>query len=83
MSPRNAPLMQSFHRSTITIKTKGDPKDLLLFLWRRQRDSNPRGEAPNGFQDRLVMTTSICLHIQLCFGGYAKRFSRLVPAAVA
>ena len=31
--------------------------------WRRERDSNPCGIAPNGFQDRLVMTTSISLRI--------------------
>ena len=33
------------------------------FLWRRKRDSNPRGFGPNGFQDRLVVTASIFLHI--------------------
>ena len=33
------------------------------FLWRRKRDSNPRGFWPNGFQDRLVVTASIFLHI--------------------
>ena len=32
-------------------------------LWRRKRDSNPRGFWPNGFQDRLVVTASIFLHI--------------------
>ena len=31
--------------------------------WRRKRDSNPRGFWPNGFQDRLVVTASIFLHI--------------------
>ena len=37
-------------------------------LWRRQRDSNPRGLSdPNCFQDSLVMTASICLHIWNCF----------------
>ncbi len=35
----------------------------LGFFWRRGRDSNPRGFWPNGFQDRLVMTASIPLHI--------------------
>ena len=35
----------------------------LFFFWRRQRDSNPRAFRANGFQDRLVMTTSICLRI--------------------
>ena len=33
------------------------------FLWRRLRDSNPRGFWPNGFQDRLVVTASISLRI--------------------
>ena len=33
------------------------------FIWRRKRDSNPRGFWPNGFQDRLVVTASIFLHI--------------------
>ena len=43
-------------------------------LWRRVWDSNPRGVwAPNGFQDRLVMTASITLRVDylivlfLCF----------------
>ena len=31
------------------------------FIWRRLRDSNPRGLWPNGFQDRLVVTASISL----------------------
>ena len=35
------------------------------FLWRRKRDSNPRGFWPNGFQDRLVVTASIFLRIKL------------------
>ena len=33
------------------------------YIWRRKRDSNPRGFGPNGFQDRLVVTASIFLHI--------------------
>ena len=33
-----------------------------MFFWRRKRDSNPRAQWANGFQDRLVMTTSIFLH---------------------
>ena len=33
------------------------------FLWRRKRDSNPRAFWANGFQDRLVVTASIFLHI--------------------
>ena len=35
----------------------------MVVFWRRKRDSNPRGFWPNGFQDRLVMTASIFLHI--------------------
>ena len=31
--------------------------------WRRKRDSNPRAFWANGFQDRLVVTASIFLHI--------------------
>ena len=40
-----------------------------VFTWRREWDSNPRGaRTPNGFQDRLVMTTSISLQDVLsCF----------------
>ena len=30
-------------------------------MWRRVWDSNPRAQRANGFQDRLVMTTSITL----------------------
>ena len=33
------------------------------FIWRRKRDSNPRAFWANGFQDRLVVTASIFLHI--------------------
>ena len=47
-----------------------------FFAWRRVWDSNPRAQRANGFQDRLVMTTSITLRIKLY---KAKRFSRLVP----
>ena len=32
-------------------------------LWRRERDSNPRAQRANGFQDRLVMTASISLRM--------------------
>ena len=35
------------------------------FIWRRLRDSNPRGFWPNGFQDRLVVTASISLRMNL------------------
>ena len=37
------------------------------FVWRRKRDSNPRAFWANGFQDRLVMTASIFLHIIMHF----------------
>ena len=33
----------------------------LCKMWRRVWDSNPRAQRANGFQDRLVMTTSITL----------------------
>ena len=37
-------------------------RQMCAFFWRREWDSNPRGaRTPNGFQDRLVMTTSISL----------------------
>ena len=40
----------------------------------------PVGLLPNGFQDRLVMTTSICLRIKFSFHiSVPQRFSRLVP----
>ena len=45
-------------------KPQGYPLRLLRFLaakWRRVWDSNPRAQRANGFQDRLVMTTSITL----------------------
>ncbi len=35
-------------------------------FWRRRRDSNPRAFWANGFQDRLVMTTSILLRVRKC-----------------
>ena len=39
-----------------------------VFTWRREWDSNPRGaRTPNGFQDRLVMTTSISLQDVLSY----------------
>ena len=52
-----------FTPTTHTIKTNTLHKGRCSFLWRRQRDSNPRGFWPNGFQDRLVVTASIFLHI--------------------
>ena len=39
----------------------------ISLLWRRLRDSNPRGFCPNGFQDRLVMTASISLRLFVFF----------------
>ena len=52
-----------FGRSSHDIKTNTIRKGWCPFLWRRKRDSNPRGFWPNGFQDRLVVTASIFLHI--------------------
>ena len=54
--------------STPTAKRQNKkPKSNIMFdlgfSWRRLRDSNPRGFGPNGFQDRLVVTASISLHI--------------------
>ena len=37
----------------------------LCKMWRRVWDSNPRAQRANGFQDRLVMTTSITLRVRL------------------
>ena len=45
------------------IKTNTIHEGWCSFLWRRKRDSNPRGFGPNGFQDRLVVTASIFLLI--------------------
>ena len=39
------------------------PTRSVLIFWRRKRDSNPRAFWANGFQDRLVVTASIFLHI--------------------
>ena len=36
-----------------------------ICFWRSRRDSNPGAFWANGFQDRLVMTTSIQLHVLL------------------
>ena len=47
-------------------KKRKNPWKCLIFkgFWRRVWDSNPRGVwAPNGFQDRLVMTASITLRV--------------------
>ena len=46
----------------------------IIPLWRRLRDSNPRGFCPNGFQDRLVMTASISLRL---FGFFLRLFASL------
>ena len=45
------------------IKTNTIHEGWCSFLWRRKRDSNPRAFWANGFQDRLVVTASIFLHI--------------------
>ena len=51
-------------REPLTVaKNKGHPQGVSLFFWRRKRDSNPRAFWANGFQDRLVVTASIFLHI--------------------
>ena len=52
-----------FVPSDCDIKINTIHEGWCLFLWRRKRDSNPRGFWPNGFQDRLVVTASIFLHI--------------------
>ena len=36
-------------------------------LWRSRWDSNPRAFWANGFQDRLVMTASIQLHVFVAY----------------
>ncbi len=51
-------------REPLTVaKNKGHPTRSVLIFWRRKRDSNPRAFWANGFQDRLVVTASIFLHI--------------------
>ena len=52
-------LVLSFHEIKINTIHEG----WCSFLWRRKRDSNPRAFWANGFQDRLVVTASIFLHI--------------------
>ena len=54
---------REFVPSDCDIKINTIHKGWCSFLWRRKRDSNPRGFGPNGFQDRLVVTASIFLHI--------------------
>ena len=54
---------REFVPSFYEIKIKDTHEECPLFLWRRKRDSNPRAFWANGFQDRLVVTTSIFLHI--------------------
>ena len=41
-------------------------------MWRRVWDSNPRAQRANGFQDRLVMTTSISLRKGIQFQSLEK-----------
>ena len=69
-SRRISPNEVGFHRSRrfhpparVDLVEKSTDK-VDAFFWRRQRDSNPRAFWANGFQDRLVMTTSICLRIK-------------------
>ena len=45
---------------------------VLFAFWRRRRDSNPGAFWANGFQDRLVMTTSIRLRISILFNSQAR-----------
>ena len=52
-----------FVPSDCDIKINTIHEGWCLFLWRRKRDSNPRAFWANGFQDRLVVTASIFLHI--------------------
>ena len=54
---------RGFVPSDCDIKINTIHEGWCSFLWRRKRDSNPRGFGPNGFQDRLVVTASIFLHI--------------------
>ena len=54
---------RKFVPSDCDIKINTIHEGWCSFLWRRKRDSNPRAFWANGFQDRLVMTTSICLRI--------------------
>ena len=54
---------REFVPSDCDIKINTIHEGWCSFLWRRKRDSNPRGFWPNGFQDRLVVTASIFLLI--------------------
>ena len=46
------------------VKAKRTGKNLpVRFVWRKLRDSNPCAFWANGFQDRLVMTTSISFRL--------------------
>ena len=50
--------------ANILLKNKPDKYSFVRFvLWRRGWDSNPCAFWANGFQDRLVMTTSIPLRV--------------------
>ena len=54
---------REFVPSDCDIKINTIHEGWCSFLWRRKRDSNPRAFWANGFQDRLVVTASIFLHI--------------------
>ena len=54
---------REFVPSDCDIKMNTIHEGWCSFLWRRKRDSNPRAFWANGFQDRLVVTASIFLHI--------------------
>ena len=58
------PTPNPFESSFINVKTKRTGKNLpVRFVWRKLRDSNPCAFWANGFQDRLVMTTSISFRL--------------------
>ena len=62
-SPREFARRADSRASDCDIKINTIHEGWCSFLWRRKRDSNPRAFWANGFQDRLVVTASIFLHI--------------------
>ena len=63
-SPREFARRADSRASDCDIKINTIHEGWCSFLWRRKRDSNPRGFWPNGFQDRLVVTASISLRMK-------------------
>ena len=58
------PTSNPFESPFSNVKTKRTGKYLSVrFDWRKLRDSNPCAFWANGFQDRLVMTTSISFRL--------------------